>query len=249
MSRIFEALTVTRDPGVDKLKSLSHTRGEPTDGSSEPLPAVVVPSNADLFGKLRNHSAQLPGNFNLSHKKIRNYLILAFFATGLVVLGTNYAFHPHGSAFANSRSIYGVAFEGTVRPASEIRITAESNGTVSDISVKVGDTVQKGQPLLDMDDREAQLTVKQASVELEAAETKLDKFRGQLADADARVAISQRQEQLVPTRQWRDSPERAAAAYEQALLNYNRTKKLFEAGLIAQQEVDARGTELRMARD
>jgi HlyD family secretion protein len=142
-----------------------------------------------------------------------------------------------------------VAFEGTVRPSSEIRITAGSNGTVSDISVKVGDSVQKGQPLLDMDDREAQLTVKQASVELDAAETKLDKFRAQLADADARVAISQRQEQLVPTRQWRDSPERAAAAYDQALLNYNRAQKLLESGLIAQQEVDARATELRMARD
>jgi HlyD family secretion protein len=249
MSRIFEALTVARDPGVDKLKSLSPGRGEPTDGSPEHLPTVVVPSNADLFGKLKNHSAQLPGNANLSYKKIRSYLILAFFVTGLVLLGTHYASQPYGSAFANSRPISGVAFEGTVRPSSEIRITAGSNGTVSDISVKVGDSVQKGQPLLDMDDREAQLTVKQASVELDAAETKLDKFRAQLADADARVAISQRQEQLVPTRQWRDSPERAAAAYDQALLNYNRAQKLLESGLIAQQEVDARATELRMARD
>ncbi len=249
MSRIFEALTVARHPRVDKLQSLSPTRGESTDGSSELSPTVVVPSSIDLFGRPKNHTLQLPGEVNWSHKKIRNYLILAFFVTGLVLLGTSYAFHPHGSVFANSQVVYGVAFEGTVRPASEIRITAESTGTVSDISVKVGDTVQKGQPLLGMDDREAQLNVKQASVELEAAETKLDKFRVQLADADARVAISQRQEQLVPTRQWRDSPERAAAAYDQALLNYNRTKKLFEAGLIAQQEVDARGTELRMARD
>src|SRR5690349_19438280 len=77
----------------------------------------------------------------------------------------------------------------------EIRITAESTGTVSNISVKVGDRVQKDQQLLRMDDRDAQLAVKQASVELQAAREKLDRFRGQLADADARVAISQRQEQ------------------------------------------------------
>ena len=249
MSRIFQALTVAHHTGVDKLKSLSPAGREPTDGSSEVLPTVVVPSNADLFGRLKNQTVQFPDVVNLSHKKIRNYLILAFFVTALVLLGTNHAFHPHGSAFANSQAGYGVTFEGTVRPASEIQITAESTGTVANISVKVGDTVQKGQQLLSMDDREAQLTVKQASVELEAAETKLDKFRVQLADANARVAISQRQEQLVPTRQWRDSPERAAAAYDQALLNYGRTKKLFEAGLTAQQELDARGTELRMARD
>ncbi|MGB7845221.1 MAG: efflux RND transporter periplasmic adaptor subunit [Candidatus Acidiferrum sp.] len=249
MSRIFEALTVARHQAVEKLKSLSPALGEPVDSSSELSPRVVVPSNAHLSGRLKSHTAQLPGTVSLSHKQIRNYLILAFFVTGLVLLGTSHAFRPHEGTFANSQSVYGVTFEGTVHPANEILITAESSGTVSSISVKVGDTVQKGQALLGMDDREAQLAVKQASVELEAARTKLDKFRAQLADASARVAIAQRQEQLVPTRQWRDSPERAEAAYDQALLNYNRAKKLFEAGLIAQQEVDLRSTELRMARD
>jgi multidrug resistance efflux pump len=33
------------------------------------------------------------------------------------------------------------------------------------------------------------------------------------------------------------------------MTNYNRTKQLFETGVIAQQELDARTTELRMARD
>jgi multidrug resistance efflux pump len=245
MSRIFDALSAAQDRAADEIRCCS----EPTDGSSEVVPKVVVPSELDVFDRREGHAAQLPDRFNWTHGKIRNYLVLAFFATGLVLLGTNHAFHPHGSVFANSTSVYGVAFEGAVRPASEVRITADSTGTVSDILVQVGDTVQKGQQLLRMDDREAQLAVKQAGVELEAAKTKLDKFRLQLADADARVAIAQRQEQLVPTRQWRDSPERAAAAYDQAVLNYNRTKKMFDAGLTAQQELDARGTELRMAQD
>jgi len=249
VSQIFDALTVAHDPASDRLNSLSPAQAEPADGSSDVLQRPVVPEDVDLFGRLKNRAAQLPGNVTLSHKKIRKYLILAFFVAGLVLLGTNHAFRPHGTAFANSQSIYGVAFEGTVRPVSEIRITAELTGTVSNILVKVGDTVQKAQQLVRMDDREAQLTVKQASVELEAAEAKLDKFRVQLAEANARVAISQRQEQLVPTRQWRDSPERAAAAYDQALNNYSRTKKLFDAGVIAQQELDVRSTELRVARD
>ena len=245
MSKISDALTVARE---ERLKSLPPVDREPGDGSSDVLQRPVVPTDVDRFGGLEPN-AQLPGKVALSHKKIRNYLMLALFAAGLVLLGTNHAFHLHGSAFANSQSVYGVAFEGTVRPASEIRITAESTGTVSNISVKVGDRVQKDQQLLRMDDRDAQLAVKQASVELQAAREKLDKFRMQLADADARVAISQRQEQLVPSRQWRDSPERAAAAYDIASLNYSRANKLFEAGLISQQELDARATELRMARD
>ena len=248
MSKIFEALTVLHDQTVDTPKSLPASHGDPWDDSFDELQSPVVLPDVDVFSGLK-HPAQLPGKVGLSHKKIRNYLMLAFFVTGLVLLGTNHAFRPEGNAFARGQSVYGVAFEGTVRPASEVRITADSTGTVSNIPVKVGDVVQKGQQLLKMDDREAQLAVKQASVELEAAREKLDKFRGQLADANARLAILQRQEQLVPTRQWRDSPERATASYDMASLNYNRAKKLFEEGLIAQQELDARATELRIAQD
>jgi multidrug resistance efflux pump len=245
---MFDALAVELDQAVERPKSLPPAHGELEDGSSDVLQRPVVPTDVDVFGGLQ-HPAQLPGKVGLSHKKIRYYLMLAFLVTGLVLLGTNHAFRPQGSAFASSQSVYGVAFEGTVHPASEVRITAQATGTVSNISVKVGDMVQKGQQLLRMDDRETQLALKQASADLEAAREKLDKFRGGLADANARLAILQRQEQLVPTRQWRDSPERATAAYDMASLNYNRAKKLFEEGLIAQQELDARATELRIAQD
>jgi multidrug resistance efflux pump len=248
VSPIFQALTASHDQAVERLKSLSPEQREPTEGASVVFQEPVVRTDGDLLARMKKHNA-LPGRVTLSHKKIRNYLILAFIVGGLMLVGTNHAFDPRGTAFFKGRSIYGVAFEGTVHPASEIRISAQSTGTVSNISVKVGDPVQKGQQLLCMDDREAQLAVKQAGAELEAAEVKLDKFRLQLAEANARVSISQRQEQLVPTRQWRDSPERAAAAYDQALTTYNRAKKLFEAGVIAQQELDVRGTELRMAQD
>lgn len=248
MVKIFDALTVKYERVADRLKSLPPAHRERGDASSDVLPRLVVPTNVDRIGGLK-HPAHLPGKVGLSHAKVRNYLVLAFFVIASVVLGTNHAFRPQGSAFASSQSVYGVAFEGTVRPASEVRITAETTGTVSNISVKVGDTVQGGQQLLRMDDREAQLALKQASVELEAARQKLDKFRIPLADVNARLAILQRQEQLVPTRQWRDSPERATAAYDIASLNYNRAKKLFEAGLIAQQELDARAAELRLAQD
>ena len=127
----------------------------------------------------------------------------------------------------NSPQPYGAAFEGTIRPASEVRITAESLGTVSKIYVKVGDTVRKGQPLLRMDDREARLALEHAALSRDAAANSLKKFRAPLAEMNARVAMSQRQEQQVPTRQWRDSPERAQAAFDEAVANHNRAKELF----------------------
>jgi multidrug resistance efflux pump len=222
VSRIFEALTLARDQTVEGL--------------------------VDRRLESKELVAPLPKRFVFSHLKIRNSLILAFFTMGLVLLATNYAFNPNG-VLVKGRPIYGVAFEGTVHPASEFVITSDLDGTVSTISVKVGDTVQKGQPLLRMDDREAELALQQAGVELQGAESNLEQFRAQLAEANARVAVSQGEEQQIPTRQWRDSPERAAAAYELALNNYNRAKALYDAGLSSKQELDGRATELRIAQD
>jgi multidrug resistance efflux pump len=248
VSQIFDALIRTQDKTAERLKTLSSLQELESD-STDYWQSTARPMETDLFARVKDFAGQLPGKVTLSHKKIRNYLILVFCAVGLVLLGTDYAFRVNGGGFPSSSQLYGVAFEGTIHPAVEIRITSELTGTVSVISVKVGDPVQKGQPLLRLDDREAELALKQASVDLMAAEANLDKFSVQLAEANARVAISQRQQQQVPTRQWRDSPERAEAAYDQAMTNYNRTKQLFETGVIAQQELDARTTELRMARD
>ena len=247
MSRIFDALTIAQDQAVERLTSFAAAQDEPADGSSSSWQKTAVPRDDVRFRSMKNHPAELPGRISLSHRMVRNYLLLAFFALGLVFAGTNYAFRQNGSAWANSNPLYGVAFEGTIRPASEIRITAGSIGTVSEISVKVGDTVQKGQPLLRMDESDAQLALTTASVEREAARENLEKAR--LAEVTARVAIAQRQEQQVPTRQWRDSPKRAEAAYDQALTNYNRTQQLYQANVISQQELDARATELRTAQD
>lgn len=249
MSEIFDALIRAQDKTAEQLKPLSflpEIESNPTDFWQEP---ARPPMEVDQFARVKEFAGRLSGEVTLSHKKIRNYLILAFCAVGLVLLGTDYALRANARALGSSWQLYGVAFEGTIHPAVEMRIASELTGTVSKISVKVGDTVKMGQPLLALDDREAELALKQASVELMAAEANVDKFSVQLADANARVASAQRQQQQVPTRQWRDSPERAGAAYDQALTNYNRTKQLFETGVIAKQELDARETELRIARD
>ncbi len=222
MSQIFEALTIARDRAVENLVERRLERNDP-----------LVP---------------LSKGFVFSHQKIRNTLIVTFFAMGLALLATNYALSPSG-VVVKGQPVYGVAFEGTIHPASEFFITADLGGTVSSISVRVGDTVKEGQPLLSMDAREAALALEQAAVELKAAQSNLDQFRVPLAEANARVAVSQREEQQVPTRQWRDSPERAAAAYDLASNNYNRAKALYDAGLIPKQELDIRVTELRIARD
>jgi multidrug resistance efflux pump len=222
MSEIFEALTIAQDRAVEKLVDRCVEPEQPIT----PLPQAIV----------------------FSHKRVRYVLILAFFAVGLALLAMNYAFNSNG-VLVKGQPIYGVAFEGTIHPATAFGITTDLGGTVSGILVQVGDTVQKGQPLVHMDGREAELALQQATVELQAAQSNMEKFRAQLAEANARVAVSQREEQQIPTRQWRDSPERATAAYQLALNNYNRAKALYDAGVTPKQELETRETELRIAKD
>ena len=247
MSRIYDALTMAEDQVVERFGSGSVRTGEPMGSSSDPQ-QVNVPEDGAFFWRANERPAELPGKVSLSPRKMRNILLLAFLSLGGILLGTNYALRPN-IAVLNGTDVFGVAFEGTLHPANEIRVTSQSLGTVSEIYVKVGDPVRVGQQIMRMDNRDSQMALQQAAAEREAARQNLASFRSRLAEANARLAVAQRQVDASPMRQRGDSPKRAQANYDQALLNYNRTKKLFDSGIIAQQELDAKATELRIAQD
>jgi membrane fusion protein, heavy metal efflux system len=248
VSRMYEALSAAETKVVKskipyEIIEREPIAGDPPNGLNVPYPDTMVSTER------ADHRPSITEAADKSPHSVRTYLTLGFAALALVVLGVGHALRAGHSGLGGSAQPYGASFEGTIRPASEIRITAESLGTVSKIYVKVGDTVQKGQPLLRMDDREARLALEHAALSRNAAENSLKKFRAPLADMNARVTLSQRQEQQVPTRQWRDSPERAQATYDEAAANHTRAKELFQAGLISKQEMDLRDTELRIAQD
>jgi multidrug resistance efflux pump len=248
LSRMYEALSAAETKVVktkipyEIIERAPITVDSPSELDAARPVTMVSREQEDLQTSVTTRGDRSPHN-------IRTYLMLGFGALALVVLGVGHALRAGHSGLGSGSQPYGASFEGTIKPASEIRITAESLGTVSKIYVKVGDTVQKGQPLLRMDDREARLALEHAALLRDAAENGLKKFREPLADMNARVAVSQRQEQQIPTRQWRDSPERAQAAYDEAVANHTRAKELFQAGLIPEQEMDLRDTELRIAQD
>jgi multidrug resistance efflux pump len=70
-----------------------------------------------------------------------------------------------------------------------------------------------------------------------------------MARAAARLTTAERDMSQVPTRQWRDSPERAQAAYDQARSRAERMQKLFEQGLVSRQEVEDAQIGVRVATD
>jgi multidrug resistance efflux pump len=152
----------------------------------------------------------------------------------------------------------GTAFEGSIVPANQFTIAAPVTTVVQRVLVSVGERVSAGQPLLIADDREARGAYEAAALDLRSAETRVADVRQRLALlrqvpaadfalASGRVSNAQRESEQVPTRQWRDSPERAEAAHELALLRFDRVKKLADQGLVARQEMEDAEISLRLA--
>jgi multidrug efflux pump subunit AcrA (membrane-fusion protein) len=149
-------------------------------------------------------------------------------------------------------------FEGTIAPANQFTIAAPATAVVQRLLVRVGDSVTAGQPLLVADDREARTSYDAAQMDLRAADAQLDEARRRLAllqtvpaaayaRASGRLSTAQRDSEQVPTRQWRDSPERADAAYDLAKSRAERLRKLFDQGLVARQEYEDAEIGLRVA--
>ncbi|MBI4854733.1 MAG: HlyD family efflux transporter periplasmic adaptor subunit [Acidobacteria bacterium] len=158
-------------------------------------------------------------------------------------------------------SLASTIFTGTIKPVSEIKITATSPAIVQEILVKVGDQVIENQPLLKIDDREAKNLLTQAELEKVSADQQVSQIsanitsinkqivnlRNQVAAASGKLSLAQRKAERVPLRQRQDSPERAQAVYEQALSKFQRTETLHKQGLVSAQELDELRSQLRIA--
>ncbi len=160
-------------------------------------------------------------------------------------------------------SIGAAAFAGEIRPAGETVLTASAAVLITRTLTSMGDRVSEGQPLVETDDSQAraalaadELTMSAASqrvANLRDSSTSLDHSIGllssSLGDANRRLAVAQRRLEQVPVRQWKDSPERAGATYEQAVVHHRRIEELWQKGMISKQELDDASIALRIARN
>lgn len=151
---------------------------------------------------------------------------------------------------------------GLIRPGDVTSVTTPIALTVTDVLVRVGDEVTAGQPLLRVDHAGSQHDADQIGVELERAkqdvaekEHTVSRTRQSIAhlkatiESSAAVAAAEREAQQVPTRQVKDSPERAKVALDQAYARLQRAQQLFNAGLVSRQDLDDASFTYRLAGD
>jgi HlyD family secretion protein len=87
-----------------------------------------------------------------------------------------------------------VSASGKVEPERQVDISAETMGKVVSLSVKEGDIVKAGQPLLEIDPRNLETTVQNREASLATARSQLEQTRSQVENS--RVSLKQAQDTL-----------------------------------------------------
>lgn len=87
-----------------------------------------------------------------------------------------------------------VSASGKVEPQRQVDISAETMGKVVSLTIKEGDVVRQGQPLLEIDPRNLETTVQNREASLATARSQLDQTRTQVENS--RVALRQAEDVL-----------------------------------------------------
>lgn len=118
---------------------------------------------------------------------------------------------------------------GIVEPKSEIiAIGSEVPGVVEEVLVRPGDSVTKGQKLLQLDQRQAKADVQVAQSELLAQQAKLNELFAQVDIQRARVKAAE------------VSVQEATLSEANAAREYERAKQLRTQNAVSQEELDTR---------
>lgn len=83
-----------------------------------------------------------------------------------------------------------VSATGNIQPESEVKISFQTAGTVSEVNVKVGDNVKKGDVLAKLDTTDLELALMQAQASLEQAKNSLANADTSIAQAENQILIA-----------------------------------------------------------
>ncbi len=127
---------------------------------------------------------------------------------------------------------------GSLLAWEEVVLNTSVSGTIARLLTDLGDRVEAGQVVAEMDRREFSLAVEQAEAALQSGRSQLERARAQAAAAEAN--LSQVRESI---RSWEANDNRARAALDEARANLERNRQLLQKELISTRDFDAARTQ------
>lgn len=123
---------------------------------------------------------------------------------------------------------------GTLQPIDEVTVSFEASGAVTLTNVQEGSEINVNDILASVDSKNYELQVSQAQANVEKASAAL-----------SQVQKGAREQEL---EQVKLKQEQAETSYNQALIDFNRNKTLFEAGAISQSDYEKYQNAVTMAK-
>ncbi len=146
-----------------------------------------------------------------------------------------------------------VTASGEIKPKNYINIGANAMGDLTDILVKEGDHVRKGQLLAKIEETqpEADVTAQEATVQSAEADSSAAEAGVQAADDNIRTMVATLDHDKADLERMKSDMDRASALFKEQLLarqDYDLKKYTYDAQVAAIQESEARITQARAQR-
>ncbi|MCL6554390.1 MAG: biotin/lipoyl-binding protein, partial [Firmicutes bacterium] len=163
---------------------------------------------------------------------------------------------PRTARVVRGTLLASVSASGVLQPYAQVEVRSRATGTVTALHVQEGDRVVRGQLLAVVDDRDARTNYETALAQLASAEARLQQSRHQLEStrsqnavrvAQAHSALATARERLAQVLagarseeidQAREAVRQAELAADLARQNLERTRDLFNSGLVARSQLD-----------